>query len=125
MLSLFYQSVEARAKIVRGNKDMVSSLGTVPEGKVSGNKLNGGGHERPGVTDCREPINGAEIAGHVHRDKEKISFVRVKCPYIIAVRYCSVNSYLRRKQMVAASLISQPVCVVFRWQFVDIYLQIF
>lgn len=82
MLSLFYQSVEARAKIVRGDEDMVSSLRAVPEREVGGNKVDGGGDEGPSVADSREAINGAEIAGHVDRYKEKISFIRVKRPYI-------------------------------------------
>ena len=60
----------------------------------------------------RETINGTEVAGDVNRDEKEISFVRVECSQVVGVHQGSVNSHLRGKQVVAASLVGKPVFVI-------------
>lgn len=91
-----YHGVEARAEVVRGNEDVVRAPGPVPKRVLGGDDVDGGGDEGAGVTDGREAIDRAEVAGDVNWDEEEVSLIRVKRPYI-AGQQGSVYGDLRRE----------------------------
>lgn len=115
--------MEASTEVVGSDEDVVSSLAPIPESVLGGNELHCRCNERPSVTNRREAINGAEVAGDVDGYEEKVSFVWVKCPDV-ARQQCPVNGHLRCKQMIATPLSREPIGVVFRWQIVNKNLQI-
>lgn len=61
---------------------MVGALGPIPERVLRRDKMDSGGYERTSVTNGREPVNGAKVAGYINGHKKKVRFVWVKCSYI-------------------------------------------
>lgn len=96
--------MEASTKIVRGNEHVVGALGPIPKGVLRGEEVDSRGQKRPSVADCWEPINGAEVAGHIDRDEEEIGLVRIKGAHF-AGQQGFVYGHLRSEQMVGASLV--------------------
>ena len=81
---------------MRGDEDVVVATGTIPKRVFGGDDVDGGGQEGAGVTNGREAINGAEVAGDVDRDEEEVSLIWVKRPHITG-QQSSVYCHLRRE----------------------------
>lgn len=91
-----YHSVKASTIVMGGNKDMIRTETTIPKRKLRRDVIYGGGNESTCMSDGREAINGAEVAGNINRHEEKVSL-----PWImstnIATLQSSVNCHLRSK----------------------------
>lgn len=78
------------------DEDVVTSVAAVPERVFRGHEIDGGGNKSARVPNRGEAVHGAEVAGNVNGDEEKISFVRVKRANL-ALQQCPVDGNFRRE----------------------------
>ena len=71
--------MEACTKVMRGNEEVISALGSIPEWPACGDELDGASHHARGLERQGQPIGG-EVTGGVDGGKEPMSFSRVHGP---------------------------------------------
>lgn len=74
--------MEASAKVMGSDEDVVGATAAIPKGEVGGDEINGGRNESTSMANSREAINCAKITGNINWNKEEISFIWVKCAHI-------------------------------------------
>lgn len=99
---------------------MIFSPASVPERQRRGNEFDGGGNQASGVSDCREPVGGAEIAGDVDGDEEQIGLVGVPCSELRAGQQRPVDGDFRGEQVGPAAGVGEPAGVVSARKVVDV-----
>lgn len=60
------------------DEHVVGASAPIPERVVGGDDVDGGGDEGTSVSDRREAIDGAEVAGHIDRDEEEVRVIGIK-----------------------------------------------
>jgi len=117
-----YLIVEASAKVMWCNKEMISPLWSIPVRPICCNQLNCAAHHSWGF-EGQGKTGGSQVACSVHRCVEPISFLGIKSSDS-AWQQEPVHENLSGKHVVQAPrILLQQLLVVLAWEIIDIDLK--
>lgn len=119
---LGYLIMKAGTKVMRHNKEVISTLGSIPIRPIGRDKLNGASHHSWGFEGQWQAIGG-EVTGDIDWSIKPIGFVGIQCSDR-TVQQEPMHVYLSSKHMSETSwILLKSLLIVFAWKIINIHFQ--